>query len=230
MAAQTPGMTPVTALPLSSPDVTAPALDVVVLAGGGSRRFGSDKLGASLARGSMLEHTVAECAGAGIIVIAGPPRPLAAWAHPPGARVLWRGEEPPGQGPLAGLAAAVGATAAGVIGVLGGDMPLAGRLLPPMLAALLRPTTAGPRPEGVVIETGSSPPPLLWVLHREVLLAQLDRLGSPAGLALRRVLDGLTLATVADPDGFAADVDTDTDLQAARGRVSAAGTSPDRPA
>lgn len=205
--------------------------DVIVLTGGTSQRFGADKLGARFGRGTLLEHAVAGCRGAGSVVLAGPPRRLAGWARPPGARLTWRGEEPPGQGPVAGLAAALADTTAEVLVVLGGDMPLAGRLLPPMLAALGSEGSDGA--DGVVVAVDGTPgedrarPPLLWVLRRAVLLTQLNGLGSPAGAALHRVLDGLRLATVPDPNGWSADIDTETDLVAARARLTAAGTSPD---
>lgn len=209
----------------------AASFDVIVLTGGASRRFGADKLDARLGRGTVLEHTVAGCRGAGVIVLAGPQRSLAGWCCPPGARLVWRGEDPPGQGPVAGLAAGVAATTAERLVVVGGDMPLAGQLLPAMLAALRG--HGGGGPDGVVVAADDVPgsararPPLLWVLRRAALLAQLDRLGTPAGAALHRVLDGLRLAAVTDPAGLSADIDTEADLAAARARLTAAATSPD---
>lgn len=204
--------------------------DAIVLTGGASRRFGADKLAARLGRGSVLEHTVNGCRGAGVIVLAGPRRPLAGWACPPGARLAWRGEDPPGQGPVAGLDAALEATTAEVLVVLGGDMPLGGRLLPAMLLALQAGGEAGP--DGVVVEADGVPgsararPPLLWVLRRAALQAQLTRLDTPSGAALHQVLDGLRLSRITDPDRFSADIDTEPDLAAARARLTAAATSP----
>ncbi len=91
----------------------------VVLAGGSSRRFGSDKLAADLAGRSLLEHAVGGIPLAWPVTVVGPPRPL---ARP----VSLIAESPPGSGPGAALVAgARAAIAAGaeVMVSLPGDAP-----------------------------------------------------------------------------------------------------------
>jgi molybdopterin-guanine dinucleotide biosynthesis protein A len=118
--------------------MTARRLCVVVLAGGASRRFGSDKLDAQLAGRPLLEHVVAGIgaatpAGADLIVV-GPERPL------PMPAVFVR-ENPPGGGPAAalvtGLEAALRTEAARIV-VAPGDSPAAGAGAATLLAALDR--------------------------------------------------------------------------------------------
>lgn len=107
------------------------ALDVtvVVLAGGTSRRFGSDKLGAPLHGSTVLATVVRSLPRDWPVVVVGPPRDC-------GRPVTWTREDPPGGGPLAGVAAGVARVATAVVAVVAGDMPYAGPALVTLVAAL----------------------------------------------------------------------------------------------
>lgn len=94
----------------------------VVLAGGQSRRFGSDKLQQALGDASLLDRAMEGLPDDASVVVVGPPRPL---RRP----VDFVREQPPGGGPAAalvtGLVAALAAGADWIV-VLPGDAPRAG--------------------------------------------------------------------------------------------------------
>lgn len=125
---------------------------VVVLAGGTSRRFGSDKLGAPLRGSTVLETVVRSLPQAWPVVIVGPPRDC-------GRPVAWTREDPPGGGPLAGVAAGVTRVETDLVAVVAGDMPYAGPALVTLVAAL---RTAPPDLGAVVaVDADGVPNPLL---------------------------------------------------------------------
>jgi molybdopterin-guanine dinucleotide biosynthesis protein A len=91
--------------------------DVVVLAGGGGRRLGGvDKPGLEVGGRTLLDRVLEACDPAASIVVVGPERTT---SRP----VTWTREQPPGGGPLAGLAAGLAHVTAPVILLLAADLP-----------------------------------------------------------------------------------------------------------
>ncbi len=174
--------------------VDGAAYGVVVLAGGTSRRFGSDKLEL------LLDRTLAGLPPGGAVVCVGPARPTPAR---PDAR--WTREEPPGGGPLAGVAAGLEACSAPVVVVIGGDMPYVGRAVPALLATLAREPGRG---AAVLVDGSGVAQPLASAWTRAGLAAALAGAGDPAGAPLRRLLDGIDPLRV--PDAWSASLDVDT--------------------
>lgn len=132
----------------------------IVLAGGRSSRFGSDKLAAQFDGASLLERAVAAMADAAIgcseivVVLApGDDREL------PSAAVPVRQTVDPVShgGPLVGLLAGLEAAREPVVLVAGGDMPT---LSPDVLAALLRALIAaeGSADAAVLVQRGVAQP------------------------------------------------------------------------
>lgn len=180
----------------------------IVLAGGGSRRFGADKLAVPLADGrSVLAHAVAsvEPIVGELVIVVGPggsrPDDL------PDRAVIVHDPETDG-GPLLGLAAGLEAARAEVILLIGGDMP---ELDPGVLRLLVAavgddPAVSAARLEVGEAEAGASvrhDPPvagslaiLPCVLRREAALAACRDALSAGDRRLRGCLERLPSAVV----------------------------------
>lgn len=190
----------------------------VVLAGGTSRRFGSDKLQARISGRTLLDRAIEALPLDTLLYVVGDERPLERPAR-------FVREEPPGAGPtaamVAGLRAALAAGAETIL-VLPGDAPAAGVAS----GTLLRALTDSGAAAVVGTDTNGLDQPLQLALLRTAAEALVRAAGDGAGRgqsarrlvatlappALRRRLD--TAATW--------DVDTPQQLQVWLGRDSAA--------
>jgi molybdopterin-guanine dinucleotide biosynthesis protein A len=196
---------------------------VVVLAGGASRRWGGpDKTAVLLGDRPVLEHAVASlAAGAGVglpdVVVVGPPDHASRAAL---AGVRWVREEPPGGGPVAGLAAALpGLPDVAVAGA--GDAPFAGEAVPSLLGALTHDVDAA-----IGVDADGRDQPLLGVYRVAALRGTLASVGEPRGARLRDVVAGLRLARVPVSARAALDLDSPEDLATAE-RLLRAAPSPE---
>jgi molybdenum cofactor guanylyltransferase len=153
------------------------AVSGIVLAGGRSRRFGSDKLAARLGDGTLLDRSVAALASVAVdlvVVVApgddrvpGPAnRPLQVVADP----------EAHG-GPLVGLLAGLEVVEQPLVIVVGGDMPT---LRPDVLRLLIRTLSSLPSIGGVVLRSRGALVPLPAAV----------RTGAATDVARRLVGDG----------------------------------------
>ncbi len=133
--------------------MTREATAAIVLAGGASSRFGSDKLAAEVDGGPLLHHALlAVDAVAGVIVLVLAPGADAPPLPELRAEVLTAHDATSHLGPLAGLAAglAVLPRSADRVVLVGGDMPW---LVPGVLEELLRALAADRTLGAVVLET-----------------------------------------------------------------------------
>ncbi|WP_233552748.1 molybdenum cofactor guanylyltransferase [Jiangella rhizosphaerae] len=177
----------------------------VVLAGGAGRRLGgADKPGLVVGGRTLLDRSVAAAHGAGItrIVVVGPRRETE-------LPVVWTREDPPGGGPLAGLAAGLAALdlSPEALVVLAADLPrVSSALVGRLLAGLGQDTDAV-----AVVDAAGWVQPLVAAYRTAPLRAALDALGDPRDRPVRALLERLRVATLPDEDG-AADIDTPGDL------------------
>ncbi len=176
---------------------------VVVPAGGASRRFGSDKVAV------LLDRVLASLPVGAPVVCVGPVR-----ATPGRSEVHWVRESPSGSGPLAAVAAAVLDGPAEladvpVVVLCGADMPQVGAAVPSLVGALLANDDAD---VAVLVDTTGARQPLASAWRRPSLVDALARIGPPASVPLRRLLDGVEVIELADEWDAAHDVDTPADL------------------
>jgi FdhD protein len=207
--------------------VTAPAevgrprtttIAAAVLAGGASRRMGTDKRTMEVGGRALLARAVDAVAVVAdeVSVVAGPADAGALAAAVPDVRV--HVDEFPGEGPLGGLVTALSRSAADVVLVVAGDHPA---LSPDVLASLVAALTAAPDRKAAVLGTDHGPNPLVGAYRRDAAatLRALFRGGERRALA---VVDHLPVVVVPptawrawDPSGATAtDLDTPDDLAA----------------
>jgi molybdopterin-guanine dinucleotide biosynthesis protein A len=207
----------------------AGGLDLVVLAGGGSRRWGGgDKtaqpLGGVPVLIAVLESALRALGGGGtpsaVVVVAPAGHPARDAVHRldlAGAPLVWTLEDPPDGGPVAGLAAALGAATGqvapgAVVAVVAGDAPFAGTALPRLVAAL-----ADGDDDAAVGVDGTGRRQLLFCARRAALGAAL-RSGPDGGRprAVHRLLGALGVVEVPLTDRESLDLDVPADLVRAR--------------
>lgn len=165
---------------------------------------------------SIIERVLAAVAGWPVVVVG------SAEGVPARTRVV--SEEPPGGGPVAGIAAGwaalttgpyaaeLGASAPDVVVVLAGDLPLLTR---EHLAALV----AAVDDRVAVTRSSSGPNWLCSAWPAELLRDRLVAVGGPAGVSVRRLLGEVPRVEVPDVADVAVDVDTPAELENARRRA-----------
>lgn len=196
-----------------SPGSTA----VIVLAGGSARRWGGqDKTAAVLAGRAVVLHVVdgaraALGAGVPVVVVAPADHPAAAGLTATGVRVVR--EDPPGGGPVAGLAAGLAAVPADVdlVAVVAGDVPFGG----PALERTTRALRADSTVDGVVGEDPLGRRQPLLGCYRAAALRTALAAAPVDGRSVRSVLDALTLALAPVDSRESLDLDTPDDLAVA---------------
>jgi molybdopterin-guanine dinucleotide biosynthesis protein A len=194
-------------------------VSAIVLAGGRSRRFGSDKLGVDLDGVPLLHHAlraVALTCGEVIVVLASD-GPVPAFPADVGPRIRIVRDATDQPGPLAALVTGARAATKTRSLVVAGDMPT---LQPALLGRLLR----WKRGVGACLLADHEPQPLPLALDRDAAIAEGDRLLASGDRSLRALVARLELELIVetewrplDPDGASLrDIDRPEDLERAR--------------
>jgi molybdopterin-guanine dinucleotide biosynthesis protein A len=178
-------------------EFTRPLEDVtgIVLAGGRSSRFGSDKLAAELDGRPLLHHAIEAVAAVApeVIVVAAPgvepPIPVALETR---VRVVH--DPQPFGGPLVGLMAALSVVERSIVLVVGGDMP---QLVPAVLSRLV--ATVGPDRRAVLLEVPGRLQPLPMALDVAAALAARMAILDRGGRSLRELLRELGAVSIPAP-------------------------------
>jgi molybdopterin-guanine dinucleotide biosynthesis protein A len=198
-------------------EITRPLEDVtgIVLAGGRSSRFGSDKLVAELDGRPLVHHALeAVAAVAGHVVVVAAPGTLPSIPEHLESRVLVVHDPEPFGGPLVGLVAALSHVNSPVAIVVGGDMP---RLVPAVLRRLL--AALGPA-RAAILEVPGRVQPLPSALDVPAARAAGSEALARGGRSLRDLLGGLDPVVLPAPVWLAldpaaatiADIDRPSDL------------------
>jgi molybdopterin-guanine dinucleotide biosynthesis protein A len=134
-------------LPPGRVPALAPAT-AIVLAGGRSSRFGADKLAVDLEGRPLLEHAIRAVAAVAreVVVVLSPEGPEPLLHADLAGRVRFARDAVEGMGPMAGVAAGLGAATQPLAIVVGGDQPA---LVPDLLLAMLRYAAPG---GGIVVD------------------------------------------------------------------------------
>jgi molybdopterin-guanine dinucleotide biosynthesis protein A len=195
-------------------DAASLRLGAVVLTGGsGSRMGGVDKASIELDGVTLLERSLAATVTAVEVVVVGDQVPT---TRP----VTWTLEDPRGGGPAAGLLAGIDRflRPPDLIAVLAVDMPQVGPGTFARLVEALAVGQDGAMNDGaVLVDSAGRRQPLCAVYRREALsrARPLD-LEQEHGLAVRALIEQLSLVEVPAVDGEADDVDTWSDLRTLR--------------
>lgn len=202
--ATTPPASPASAsaVPARTPPPGTP-FDAVVLAGGEGRRLGGvSKAEVLVGDRMLLDHALAATAGARHVVVVGPDR----LARPGVVTVL---EDPPLGGPVAGVAAGLGALPGDDVPVLvlACDVPLAVRSVPALRSALDR----SPGADGACLVEDGRRQTLVALYRGAALRRAVARVASGGGVhgcSVRRLVADLDLVEVVTEGDEALDADT----------------------
>ena len=193
----------------------------IVLAGGASSRFGSDKLAAPLDGRPLLDHALLATTEVveQLILVLAPEAPVPPLPESIAARISVARDLDRHQGPLAGLASGLSsdaASAADLALVVGGDMP---SLAPAVLTLLVKRLAAEAALAAMTLDA-SPPSPMPLAIRIAPASAAATTLLAQGRRSLRSLLDAVSSSTVRsadwlplDPDGRTLrDVDTPEDL------------------
>lgn len=199
------------------PMIPGPPTTAIVLAGGASRRMGSDKRLLEVDGAAMLRRTIeALPVGSQVLVVIDPARPLPADLLLP-VPVQIVSDLRTGAGPLAGLEAGLTAAEQETVLVVAGDMPW---LEPAILDLLLERLAASLAAAVVCLGSDRGPQPFPMACRRAPTLAHVTVLLDTDERRLRVILDGPDAAVIEestwrrlDPTGRSLiDIDTPADL------------------
>ncbi|WP_344845071.1 molybdenum cofactor guanylyltransferase [Kribbella ginsengisoli] len=174
--------------------------DVVVLAGGGSTRFGGvDKALLVLDGVSLIDRVLTATKAAVSTVVVGPERGVC-------RAVEWAREDPPGGGPVAGIAAGLTIGRAPVVVLVSCDLPW---ITADEVTRLV--DGVGERDGFGLLDTDGREQWLAAAYRRTALVEALKRIGDPQNKSVRRLFLGLDLAW-SKPTRAGDDVDSWADL------------------
>jgi molybdopterin-guanine dinucleotide biosynthesis protein A len=181
--------------------------DAIVLAGGRAERLGgADKPGIVINGSTLLDRVIAAAHGAVRVIVVGPERAT-------NCDVLWAREDPPGGGPVAGIAAGLESVEEAWCLLLASDLPEIGPAVPLLLSAAAQVDAA-------VLTSGERRNHLAAVWRVSALHAAIDRLDTVENAAARELYIGADVVDVNDEKGWGMDCDTWDDVRRAGGEVT----------
>jgi len=180
------------------------SLSVLILTGGTSRRFGSDKSEALIGGRALIDHLIDEIPTGVPIVIVGPPRA----AYGPEVQVIQ--ESPALGGPVAAIAAGLALVQTELVAIFATDMPFGSLLIPQLLTAL------EPKRDAVLpIDSAGFAQPLSALYRASSLQRALSALPDVKDESMRNLVATLNIVKIPINESSAhllLDIDTQSDL------------------
>ena len=177
---------------------------IIVLSGGTSSRFGSDKSAAILGHQELIRHVLSQIPQEFAVIVVGPDPQFSDITY----RVIQ--EDPIGGGPVAGIAAALEICASDVVGVLATDMPFAVSHLLHLFSAMSSNDDAV-----MYVDSKGFRQPLAALYRRESLEIAISKLGAVNGQSMRTLISHLLVHEIhmsVEVEKAMIDIDTPHDL------------------
>ena len=183
------------------------SLSAMILTGGSSTRFGSDKSQAKLGAHSLLENLLITLPGEIDIVIVGPELENSA------RHVRYTQEHPFGGGPVAAIEAGLKLIDSEFVAIIATDMPFASQVV-----AILSENFSETEDAIIPLDTEGIGQPLCAMYRRDALARAIQELGNTQGQSMRNLVKILTIKELRLDPALARillDVDTPSDLERA---------------
>ena len=180
------------------------ALSVIILTGGTSKRFGSDKSEALLAGRSLIDHVISEIPDGVPIVVVGPPRDSYS------AQILVVQENPVLGGPVAAIAAGLALVQTELVAIFATDMPFGPLLIPQLSVAMERDAEAV-----LLIDSAGFDQPLSALYRVNSLRQALSTFEDVTGESMRNLVAALRVTRIPIDNSslhLLIDIDTESDL------------------
>lgn len=176
----------------------------LILTGGTSNRFGSDKSEAILQGNTLIDYLISSIPAGVPVVIVGPARDEFATT----IRVVQ--DDSPGGGPVAGIAAGLPLIETEYVSVLATDMPYSAALVPLLMKDLSDEVDGA-----IVVDEEGFQQPFSGIYRTLVLKRALEEIAPVSGQSMRKLLNQLHVTHVklsADERHLLVDIDTPEDL------------------
>jgi len=177
---------------------------VMILTGGTSKRFGSDKSEALFGDRALIDHLISEIPTDVPIVIVGPPRDSY------GAQIKVVQESPALGGPVAAIAAGMALVQTKLVAIFATDMPYGPLLIPQLVDSL------GKECDAVLpVDAEGYAQPLSALYRVDALLQAFSAFGIVNGESMRNLVAGLKVVKIPIDKSRAhllLDIDTQADL------------------
>ena len=180
------------------------SLSVMILTGGTSKRFGSDKSEALLGDRALIDHLIDEIPAGLPIVIVGPPRDSY------GAQIQVVQESPAHGGPVAAIAAGVALVQTKLVAIFATDMPYGPLLIPQLIDSLHAECDAV-----LPVDAEGYAQPLSALYRVDALLQAVSSFATVDGESMRNLVASLKVVKIPIDKSSAhmlLDIDTQADL------------------
>lgn len=176
----------------------ASSVEVIILTGGASRRFGEDKSNAVVNNHSLLERVAGAYEGHRLVIV----------GEPAEIDAIYVQEEPRFSGPLAAIERGLREIDSDLVVIQAVDMPLAHRVIPLLFKNLIHDAALAMDAEGFLQPLAG----LYWTDTLRTVLREFENLEN---MSVQKLLEKLEIDVINDVaiQVFLSDIDTPSDLE-----------------